>query len=287
MQRGLWAKAKAGLDELLTKHANSFDAIACREALVEDMARCMFGVSAEAPKPEMLVNGKLLTWNERSGRLRIVYTPDTMGDFTGDAADPESLRVHPVTFAGDYTLTWTGEQATDQHLTVLCQLGSPNEFLVDFGGSARNGFHPARLLRFRDGEERTQVQDIRERQENGAYVATVEVGKRAVESCAPPAVRRRRRRRVRRTHGAPGRRVRRRRRTAPPAGLCCPHRAWSGRLAHGRAPVIAALRRRGRTATRIPDFRRAAACGPIPRPGATTVPPVAIAPPHTAPSPSR
>lgn len=183
VQRGLWAKAKAGLDELLAEHANSLDAIACREALIEDMGRCMFGLSTESPKPETLVSGKLLTWNERSGRLKIVYTPETMADFGGDPADPEALRVHPVTFAGDYTLTWTGDQTTDQHLTVLCELGSPDEFLVDFGGSASQGFYPARLLKFRDGEERAQVQDIRQRQDNGAYVATVKVGKRAVESC--------------------------------------------------------------------------------------------------------
>jgi tetratricopeptide (TPR) repeat protein len=181
VQRGAWAKAKTALDQLLVRHEGSLDAIACREALVEDMSRCVFGIGAVPPKPESLVSGKVLTWNESTGRLKLLYTPETMGDFEGDAANPEELRVHPAAFAGDYTVTWRGDQADDQHLAVLFELGSPDEFLMDFGGSAGSRFYPGRLVQYRDGEVVKQYDGIRDRLGTGPYAVTLRVTRRSIE----------------------------------------------------------------------------------------------------------
>lgn len=182
VQRGQWAKAKTGLDELLARHEGNLDAIASREALVEDMSRCLFGLRAVPAKPESLVSGKILAWNKASGRIKIEYTPETLGDFGDKPESSDAFLIHPATFSGDYTLTWRGDQRTNQHLTVVCEAGSPDEFVVDFGGAADGGFYPARLEVYRGDEMRTQVQRIEERLGNGPYTATVRVTKRAVES---------------------------------------------------------------------------------------------------------
>jgi len=104
MAKNRWDKALAGLDRLLTEHAGKVYVQAQQDAVVHDYATCSFNKDAGRPKLQELISGKVIAFNERSGKLKLLYS----SIFT-DWADAGDMIVHPATFAGPYAMTIEGD----------------------------------------------------------------------------------------------------------------------------------------------------------------------------------
>ncbi len=104
MQKARWTDALAGLRELVRLHPNQVYVQAQSEALAADLQTCAFYAVAKVPKISELLSGKIVSYDERSGRIKVVYA-DTFLDWQGEG----DLLVNPLLFAGSYTITASGK----------------------------------------------------------------------------------------------------------------------------------------------------------------------------------
>ncbi|HMQ24092.1 MAG TPA: hypothetical protein PKE00_16500, partial [Planctomycetota bacterium] len=82
MHRGGWKSARKKLDEILATYEKKPFVIARRHELIELCRRCDFASNHAAPKPADLITGKLVAYDERSGRIKLDYDVSNIGDFT-------------------------------------------------------------------------------------------------------------------------------------------------------------------------------------------------------------
>ncbi|HEU4417300.1 MAG TPA: hypothetical protein VFT55_00100, partial [Planctomycetota bacterium] len=73
MQKAKWGEARAALLELLRVHNNQIYAQAQCDAIVSDWRTCAFYATAKVPKLTTLITGKIASYDERSGRIKVVY----------------------------------------------------------------------------------------------------------------------------------------------------------------------------------------------------------------------
>lgn len=83
-----WASAKQQLEALLEKHEDADHVRYARDEIVDLHRRLSFEAFYVAPKPKDLISGKLVSYNPKNGKIKLVYTRDTMADF----ADPNKPR---------------------------------------------------------------------------------------------------------------------------------------------------------------------------------------------------
>ncbi len=133
MQKGRWNEAKAALEELVRGHGEQGYVKARREAILQDHSQCAFLAAVRVPPPQELIRGELLQYTPATGKVKLRYTPDRLADFPGEGA----YRIHPLVFAGPYTITVSGSYPTGgDTLQVLCEV-QPDSFLIaDFGYAA-------------------------------------------------------------------------------------------------------------------------------------------------------
>ncbi|MBN2491895.1 MAG: DUF1570 domain-containing protein [Planctomycetes bacterium] len=100
-----WPSALEALDKLLEAHAERSYVLARRAEIVELHQRSLFHSRTNAPEPDAVVSGKVLSCNFASGHVKIRYTTENLADFKTE----RELRIHPARFAGDYTVEVKGD----------------------------------------------------------------------------------------------------------------------------------------------------------------------------------
>lgn len=154
MDSGRWKQAADKLRGLLEDHAQQDYVRAKRLELEECVRECAFRKGYKAPKDDDLVSGKLKSYNERSGQIKIAYKQEDMADFMGAGAksraekgeiEIETVRralagipmIHPAVFCGPYTITMEGAKYPGVHAAgkaqIMLGLGSKEYYSVGFG----------------------------------------------------------------------------------------------------------------------------------------------------------
>ncbi|MAB78058.1 MAG: hypothetical protein CMJ89_01785 [Planctomycetes bacterium] len=107
MGREKWNQARDALVRLVSEHQGAPYVLQERSAILDDLKKCTFCASYDAPEPDELIDGELLSWNEKSGKIKLRYRPGRMGDFIKPARKKgaQETLVHPLTFAGSYSAT--------------------------------------------------------------------------------------------------------------------------------------------------------------------------------------
>ncbi|MCK5942057.1 MAG: DUF1570 domain-containing protein [Planctomycetes bacterium] len=132
MAKGRWDQALAGLDALLEQHAGKVYVQAQQDAFVHDYETCCFNKDAGRPALQELITGKVVTFNERSGKLKLHYSID-FRDWQGEG----DVIVHPATFAGPYSMTIEGpsyyEDSKTQGMFFDLSPSAEDYWYADFG----------------------------------------------------------------------------------------------------------------------------------------------------------
>jgi hypothetical protein len=102
--RQRWVEGRKALDRLLEEHARAPYVFAGRGAVEEIVRGLARGLAAEPPEPKAVVTGRLLAYDPRAGTIRILYTRETMGDWTRDGAK----MLHPAVFDGPHSIVIRG-----------------------------------------------------------------------------------------------------------------------------------------------------------------------------------
>lgn len=76
-----WPKAKEQLTALINQHKDSDYVRHARTELVELDRRLTFESGYAVPSLQSLVSGKIATYKLKTGRIKLIYTPETLGDF--------------------------------------------------------------------------------------------------------------------------------------------------------------------------------------------------------------
>ena len=107
LARGQWKSAKRRLDKALTAHEGQIYA-KVRLPEIERIARRVAYRLAHPPKsPKSLISGKLLSWNPKTGKIKLRYTNDR--DSMEDFVRQSGYRFHPMRFNGPFSVTVKGK----------------------------------------------------------------------------------------------------------------------------------------------------------------------------------
>src|SRR5262245_45942553 len=185
MQQGKWSDARTALLELLEQNKGQLYVLAQKDAIAADCELCSFWCQAAVPKPQDLLSGRIDSWSPGNSHLKIRYQRDNMADWDQGGA----LWVHPLVFAGSYTITITDARypADNSSLRVVFDLDDASFYIADFGfppqndGNSRLWLPPS--IKRVEGKRRT---DIDQREVSAArpgqpYTAQVRVTKASVE----------------------------------------------------------------------------------------------------------
>jgi tetratricopeptide (TPR) repeat protein len=187
MQKGKWNEAKAAIDQLLSCNAEQAYVQAQKEAIVTDYRLCAFWAETKVPEPSELTGGALESWSPSTGKIRLRYAPGAMKEWEGS----DKLRVHPVVFAGPYTITVAGKEYPrgDQSLRVFLDLAELSGCVANFGFAERPSdkgwvktYLPVSVYELR-GDKDVKIDDRKISPAKGGapYVAQVKVDKGAIE----------------------------------------------------------------------------------------------------------
>lgn len=130
MLQSKWQEARSSLEALLKQHEGKAYAIADRQSIVADHRQCVFWADAKMPKAEELLSGKIEKHDPATGQIRLRYVGDEMSDWK-DARD--NLLLHPMVFAGPFTLTISGKAHPDHAMGFFYDLGSQGYYRVLLG----------------------------------------------------------------------------------------------------------------------------------------------------------
>jgi hypothetical protein len=133
MQKAKWADARTALLELVRAHEKKIYVQAQAEALAADLRTCAFHATAKVPKVGDVITGKIASFDERTSRIKVVYA-DHFVDWEGEEGE---LRVNPLVFAGNYTVTVSGSSYPSgrETLSVCFDLDPSGDgfFIADLG----------------------------------------------------------------------------------------------------------------------------------------------------------
>lgn len=104
-----WKKAEGAARALLTEHERRPYVWLHLPELVDLLESSSFFASYVEPEPRTLISGELISYSKSGANLKLRYTPKTLGDFqvVGGEGDT-AIRLHPVVFAGAYTVEIKG-----------------------------------------------------------------------------------------------------------------------------------------------------------------------------------
>ncbi|MHC4941692.1 MAG: tetratricopeptide repeat protein [Planctomycetota bacterium] len=108
-----WSTAKKRLTSLVNKHGDKDYVHAMRVDIEDCMASCVFRENYYEPAEfKSLVSGDLLSYNERTGAIKLRYKAGSVGDFVGREGDAfaKASMVHPAIFCGPYTVEVKGKE---------------------------------------------------------------------------------------------------------------------------------------------------------------------------------
>ena len=148
---GKWADAKKVLHAALTAHASTDYVRARRDEVIGLARQCDFHASMKTPTYQDGVNGKLLSFDEKRGRIKIRYDRDTMADWERAGSDGQ-VRLHPLIFTGPHKITVKGKAYPDGNAPgILVCSGSKSGYWVVLGrgvtaDDAGRTYVPAKLI---------------------------------------------------------------------------------------------------------------------------------------------
>ncbi|MCR9247413.1 MAG: tetratricopeptide repeat protein [bacterium] len=90
-----WGNAKSRLAALLDTHEGADYVRYARSELIDLHRRITFESTYEPPEPDDLISGKLVSYDPKSGRIKLIYTRETMQDFAdpnGPGPEPKKQR---------------------------------------------------------------------------------------------------------------------------------------------------------------------------------------------------
>ena len=149
-REGRWKPAWNAWLDLLRDHAGA-DYVRPRLPDVrESLKSASFWMGRRRPEPAELVSGRLDSYWRRKGRLRITYTPFTLGDFERQG----ELFVHPVRFRGPYTLTVRSDDVGLALRSFAVAMDGDDLWEVSIGDHVEGDryYTPHRLVRVADGK---------------------------------------------------------------------------------------------------------------------------------------
>ena len=164
-----------------------------RRAELEDLARRLaFRATAKIPKPETLLSGKLVKWDGRTGKIKVVYTPETAKDLERSRSGfvwfpmevsgactvevegpsyPMSTKDSPrMIFGGDYN------EKIDEKQTWQITFGTP-----PYTEGSNEVWMPAVITRFDgDSTEKVSEKEITPAKRGSRYKLRLDVRKNSI-----------------------------------------------------------------------------------------------------------
>jgi hypothetical protein len=163
--------------ELLRVHANQAYAQAQCEAIASDLRTCAFYATAKPPKPLAFITGKVASYDERTGRIRVVYD-NSFADWQ-PAGEGSELKINPLVFAGSYTVTVSGKNHAAESVSIAFDLDPVGAgwFVASFGFDTGGWYQDASLVQGRDdGEPRDIARTKSPAKAGKPFTAVLRVG---------------------------------------------------------------------------------------------------------------
>src|SRR5262245_21244604 len=101
---GKWSEEKAALLELLAKAGDQPWIQGRRAEIVDEFKRASIRTAVPQPDPSTMTDGKLLSWDRRTGEFSIDYVEGCFNDFARAGA----FYLHPALLDGPFTLKISG-----------------------------------------------------------------------------------------------------------------------------------------------------------------------------------
>ena len=160
-----WKRAKDRLLEVLEEHRDERYVLLHWPSIQGTLEECSFWMSYDAPEPEDVVQGKLLSYSEKTGKLKIRYARDPANgrqapwdfELMGDA------WIHPVVFKGPYVLKLKAHRfGTGTSQLFACVIDGGNYCAAYFRPGYSKAFRKENGREVRDGADLvTDIVDMR------------------------------------------------------------------------------------------------------------------------------
>ena len=143
--RSKWKQLAKSLDRLLTDYRNEPFVFQHQRQIIEYLKESAFHARYPAPKAQDVVEGKVKSWNARTGRIKITWT-DSWLDFQREG----SVRIFPAKLAGPATIELSGRKhPASDNLSALYMPSRDTLYRIYFGCEADSShFYPASIQRF-------------------------------------------------------------------------------------------------------------------------------------------
>ena len=180
-----WKAASKLLEGVLEEHANQAYVLQHRSEIVEDIKRCLFWSEHEEPTPDSLVSGQIKRYSASTGQIKIVYTPETMGDFLQDSKARGRVLYHPAAFSGKHSIQVEG-RSYNYEMILLAAMDWPDSSFGAFLGRQPidRYFYPARILEFQDwNRPKTLGENVKSPARQGAkYKIRLTIDKKKIKA---------------------------------------------------------------------------------------------------------
>lgn len=138
MAAGKWDQAVGGIEAILKTHANQLYVQAQSAGIINDYKTSRFYQAYPKPRLKDLLSGKVKSFNPRTGIVKITYDDDWR-DWQGKAG---GLRIHPMVFAGKYSVTVAGKKYPENGVRIFYDLVTADDdfFTAQFGYDSKQSY---------------------------------------------------------------------------------------------------------------------------------------------------
>jgi len=162
MKREKWKQASDALIQLVREQEGSTLVLRDRAQIIGDLKKCLFSQTYQPPDPNSLISGEILSWKEKSGRIKLRYKRGQFGDFqkAGDSG-----LLHPITFKGSYSVTASVRSYAPKYLPSIVvgwNTEQPETFFEDMTLSYAQSWAVVHFLRH-SSKYRSRFEDLIER----------------------------------------------------------------------------------------------------------------------------
>lgn len=127
-----WANAKSSLLTLLKQHQGNDYVLLQITEIREDLERCAVRMAIPEPDPGSMIAG-YAGYNRKSGQIDLRLRPGDLGNFEPNGP----FLLHPVTFAGNYSIELKGKSYGAEPTLLVCLRGDEG-YVVSFGFHKKN-----------------------------------------------------------------------------------------------------------------------------------------------------
>lgn len=120
---GSWSAADSAWSALLAAHAGHEHARTEVEEIRLALKRARFWRRTSEPRLDEHISGKLAKHERGTGRIHVIYTPDSLGDFTSETLGDQVVREHPAHFSGPWSVEAEGPPEVLSRIAWIVGLG--------------------------------------------------------------------------------------------------------------------------------------------------------------------